>query len=324
MLSLTLSDMTSLLSYTAGRVSRTAALSLLLSLPLLAAAQTQTAPTAPTVSAPVPAITAPTTIPAAVRTTPAAPTQPAAAPAGPAAPVAAPAAASRPVLSLPDLALSRLAIELSGAMGGRLYRCPPSLRLPQQAICLYARGQSADLQARIVALLGDRVAGQWQTSGPLLNLLVRPSSTAAGQASANQYVALLDLGEGDHLMILNTQAAQVAAADAATPVTPAQAELYLTPTDLLGLVTVQRLDDRNYRLTAQGRVGASVALGARELVQDGVITTLPSPLRLEGGQLYVPLSLLRAVGCVLSPGESSEMVTVSCGSRSAGVTLRRL
>lgn len=284
----------------------------------------------------VPTLATPATLPAAVSTAAETVVPAASAASGPAA--AQPVRASAGVrLALPDPALSRLAVELSGVVGGRFYRCPPSLRLPEQAICLYARGESSALQASIAAYLGDRVLGQWQASGPLFNLLLRPAAASTSLTNnpltnnlltsnppANQYVALLDLGSGDHLLILNTQETETsAAAPTSTSAAPA-GELYVVPSDLVGLVSVQRLDDRNYRFGVQGNAAANVALGSNEVAQNGVIAPLPSPLRQQGEQLYIPLSLLRAVGCVLTPGEKSEMVTVACGDSSVGVTPRRL
>ncbi|ADY26348.1 conserved hypothetical protein, precursor [Deinococcus proteolyticus MRP] len=284
-----------------GRLLRPALLGLCALLPVAAAQATPQAPVPPTAAASAPA--------AAAVPTP-----------------AQQAAQARARLALPDPGLSRLAAELRGAVGGRLYRCPPSLRLPAQAVCLYARGERAELQSRIAAQLGDRVLGQWQAQGPLLNLLLRADGAAetgaAETGAASEYVALLDLGEGDHLLILNTEPAAAAVPATPVPTTPGEVELYLTPADLIGVVRVQHLGGQNYRLTPQGGTAADVQVGALELAQGGTITPLPLPLRIQGSELYIPASVLRTIGCVLSPTEGA--LTVACGRTSVGVTPRRL
>ncbi|GHG09076.1 hypothetical protein GCM10017783_22110 [Deinococcus piscis] len=240
-------------------------------------------------------------------------------------------------LVLPAPGLSRLAVELSGAVGGRLYRCPPSLGLPAQAICLYVRGERADLQSRIAARLGSQVLGEWQVQGPLLSVQLRPAALLAGAEApptTSNYVALLDLGDGDHLLMLHPGpvavpvlsqpqgAAASSASSAAAPVTPADVSLYVTPADLIGVVRVQNLGGQTYRLTPQGGAAASVQVGQRELVQAGTVTPLPLPLQMHSGELHIPVAVLRAIGCVLTPTE--EVLTVACGRSSVGVMPRRL
>ncbi|WP_261664052.1 hypothetical protein [Deinococcus sp. Marseille-Q6407] len=262
-------------------------------------------------------------LPAAAQTLP----QPAAAQSQPAlsqSTQAQPKTPPRAALALPDPALSRLAVELSGTVGGRFYRCPPSLELPAQAICLYVRGESAALQTRLAAQLCGRARGSWQTRGPVQSLplqLAAPTQIAAPERpSEDQALSLLDLGGGDQLLVLGRPWPVAAAAP--VPSTPAEVDLYLTPADLIGVVRVERLGERTYRLTPQGGQPASLNTGERQLIQGGKTASLPAALQQQGGQLYIPVSVLRSIGCVLSPTEGA--LTVACGNSSVGTSPRRL
>ena len=86
-----------------------------------------------------------------------------------------------------------------------------------------------------------------------------------------------------------------------------QSTLYVTPADLLGVVAVSGPQGRQYRLTAQGSQGVMVDA---------------AQLRQQGGELLIPVSLLRSLGCVLTPTE--EALTVACGRVSVGMRPRLL
>ncbi|RTR30802.1 hypothetical protein [Deinococcus radiophilus] len=209
--------------------------------------------------------------------------------------------------TLPSSALSRLAIELSRVVSGRLTRCPASLQVAPEAVCLVLRGETADLQTRLLSQVGQRANGPWQTAGSLSRLAL----TLDGQAAGLQ---LLDLGGGDQLLTLSPTWLEM-------PSAARDGHLYVTPADLLGLVRIERLADGGHRLTPSRGETALVRAGGRDWSQGRRSGTLAAALLQEGSQLLIPAELLREMGCVLTPTDGA--LTVTCGRTSVGVTPQR-
>lgn len=250
---------------------------------------------------------------ASAQTAPSAP-----APAKPAA--AAPAPSSAPVKTssgsasgATNPAASVTAVTVNRAIKGQFLRCPATLKVSRQAVCLYVKAAASSLQPTIKASLGNLALGDWKTAGQASSLLVRES--ANGNLGA--YVLLSPLTATESLVIVDGVTPKAAARPAA-PAGAVKGQPYLLDKDLAGVINVVNLGGGKYRLNVAGQTAITITAGSKTAQRPGGNVDLPLAPVSDGKNLIYPVSGLRALGCTVT--DAGKGITIACGPDSVGVT----
>jgi hypothetical protein len=275
---------------------------LLLSVALiLPCASAQTAPPKPAQPAPTPPASA----------------QPAPAQAAPATPAPAKAATTPAAAGTGALSVSSaLAVEVSGAVKGRIILCPKGLKLSGSAVCLYAKNTLPALRSLLRGKLSGRIASDWKTSAAS-----RSSSLIVKSGTQNAFVLLAEISPTETLVVLDSVTQTVAAAPAARPATPAgivKGAQYVLDSDLKGLVNVAAVGGGTYRMASvSGGPVLTVTSGKKTATLGGGNVELPLAPISDGKNLIFPIDALRALACTVTPAQVG--VTVACGAASASI-----
>ena len=269
-------------------------------------ASAQTAPPNPAQPAPTqPATTQPVPVqPVPVQAAPASST-----PAKPST-LAAPASAGSLNVS------SALAVEVSGAVKGRLISCPKGLKLSGSAVCLYTKNTLPALRSLLRGKLSGRIASDWKTSAAN-----RSSSLIVKSGGQNAFVLLAEISATETLVVLDSVAQTTSAAPAARPATPAgivKGAQYVLDSDLKGLVNVAAVGGGTYRMASvSGGPVLTVTSGKKAATLGGGNVELPLAPVSDGKNLIFPVDALRALACTVTPAQVG--VTVACGAASASI-----
>ncbi|WP_170130823.1 stalk domain-containing protein [Deinococcus yavapaiensis] len=202
---------------------------------------------------------------------------------------------------LPPQAVANAAVEVSGAIGGRIVDCPKTLNVSSSAVCLVAKGTLDTTKPKIKAKLANRVVEDWAS---------RPGSTSANllfrTGDAITYVLVASAGKDAVVAVIDAPAAKAAA----TPV------VYASAQSLKGVLTVTP----STNAVTLARTGQSLALtvGATSARLNGGAVTLASAPYAQGGNVFVPVTALRSLQCTVATGAKNE-ATVTCGDKSAKV-----
>ena len=211
---------------------------------------------------------------------------------------------------------SALAVEVSGAVKGRLVSCPRGLKVSANAVCLYTQNTLPVLRSLLRGKLSGRVLSDWKSgaSEKSASLLVR----AGTQPS---FVLLAQLSATETLVVVDSVPQASAATAAARPATPAgivTGERYVLDSDLKGLVNVANVSSGVYRMASVvGGPVLGVTSGKKSATLGGGSVELPLAPISDGKNLLFPLDGLRALGCTVTPAQIG--VTVACGSASANI-----
>ena len=210
--------------------------------------------------------------------------------------------------------VSALAVEVSGALGGRLVSCPSGLKVSAGAVCLYAKNGLPALRSLLRGRLAARAVGDWKSSPDSRSgsLLVRSGGSSA-------FLLLAQLSPSETLVVVDSlRAAPSATARPATPAGIVRGQPYVLGSDLSGLVSVTSLGGGRYRMVAAGGGQAlSVTVGKKGAQLGSGTVELPLAPASDGRNLLFPLDGLRALACTLTPAKAG--VTVACGTASAGL-----
>lgn len=255
-------------------------------------------------------------------------------------------APARSIQAVPTTsAVAQTAVTVSGAVAGRIVPCPASLKLQARAVCLLAAGNADALKPRISAKVAGQVVQEWQVrpGGKTSTLIVK------GPGGALAYVLLTQLNAKDTFAVIDApadpaQAGTPAAAPAPTtrpavaatpPAAPAQPAApapttagtkaptgatrgvtYAAAADLQVVLGVRPLGKNQYRFD---RAGQNITLTAftNEATLNGGSQPLPGNAYLVGTQLYVPVIMLRSLGCTVTPGAGSS--SVACGGPAVSI-----
>ena len=211
-------------------------------------------------------------------------------------------ATQAPGSAVPTGAAAGAAVELSGAIGGRVINCPTGLRISDQAVCLFASGTVDALKPKVKARLGNRVIEDWKTRAGSKN-----ASLLFKSGNDITYVLLAQANPGSVLAIIDAPASGAAGS------TSAQIA-FVAANDLKAVLTVQAADT----VGTFSRLGQSavVTAGNRAARLNNTSLQLPDAPFSQGGQLYVPAVLLRNLGCSVTEPVGSK-VNVTCGSKTA-------
>jgi hypothetical protein len=240
------------------------------------------------------------------------------APAQPVSPPPAPAekvpAKSTGTLNVSPSAASALAIEVSGAVKGRLVPCPKSMKFAASAVCLYTQNTLPNLRSVLRAKLTGRTLSDWKTA-----VSGKSSSLIARAGAQNAFVLLTQLSATETLVVVD--AVPTAAAPAGRPATPTgvvKGQPYVLNSDLAGLVNVVGTGSGSYRLASVAGGPVLTAVVGQKSAKLGTGTIeLPLAPATDGKNLLFPLDGLRSLGCTLTPAQVG--FTVSCGSASANI-----
>ncbi|WP_022801811.1 hypothetical protein [Deinococcus ficus] len=230
----------------------------------------------------------------------------------PAATPAKPAAPATPVSAATSKAASEIAVTVSGAVKGQIVRCPASLKLSAQAVCLYVKSEQALLRPIVKAKFPGRVTGDWKVMGKAASLVV--NDRAGGTPAA--LVLLNSMTATETLVVVEAVKASPTAAKPATPAGVVKGYAYVLDTDLTGVVTVTALGGGKYRLAA-GSETLTVTVGSKTAQLASGAVELPQVPATDGKRLIFPLAGLRALGCTVTPTDTA--VTVGCGAQSVGL-----
>ncbi|MFC4455727.1 hypothetical protein [Deinococcus sonorensis] len=209
--------------------------------------------------------------------------------------------------------VSALAVEISGAVKGRLIDCPAQLKLSTGSVCLYSQNVLPALRTLIRSKVATRAVGAWKTDPA-----DKASSLLLRTGNATISVLLARLSAQETLVILSPLQTQTQAA-ATRPAMPAgivKGEPYVLDTDLKGLVTVANLGSGSYRLTS-GSTVLTLSSGKRTATLGSGTVELANPAVSDGRNLLIPLNSLRSLGCTLTTAQAG--VAVSCGTASATI-----
>lgn len=230
-----------------------------------------------------------------------------------------------PTNSVPTSAAANAAVDVNAAIGGRIIACPQGLRISPQAVCLFANGNVDALKPRVKARLGERVIEDWRTRTGSRNasLLFRNGNDIT-------YVLLAQANPTTVLAIIDAPATAAQAAPAgqgtaaagttgqAAPTAAASGVAYAAARDLAAVVSVQAADT----VGTFTRLGQSVVVTANNRnarFGTGQLQLAGAPYT-AGGQLYVPVTLLRSLGCTVADAQGGK-VNVTCGARTAAVNV---
>lgn len=215
---------------------------------------------------------------------------------------------------VPTSAAATAAVDVNSAIGGRVIACPKGLRISPEAVCLFANATVESLKPRVKAKLGNRVIEDWKTRTGSQNasLLFRTGNDIT-------YV-LLAQTQNSVLAVIDAPAAGGAQAQGAASTAPGATSgvAYAAAKDLAGLVSVQAADT----VGTFTRLGQSVVVTANNRSArfgTGALTLAGTPYS-AGGQLYVPVTLLRNLNCVVGEPQGGK-VNVTCGAKSASVNV---
>ena len=230
------------------------------------------------------------------------------------------ASVSTSFAQIPASAAASAAIDVNSVLNGRIITCPQGLRISPQAVCLFATGTVEALKPRVKGKLASRVmeGEDWKTRTGSKNssLLFRTGNDITyvllAQADANSVLAIVDAPAGT---AVSGQGATQGSAPASTATTPATAGVaYVNARDLSALVSVQAADT----VGTFTRLGQSIVVTANNRnarLGTGSVQLAGAPYS-AGGQLFVPVTLLRSLGCTVGDAQDGK-VTATCGTRSA-------
>lgn len=231
----------------------------------------------------------------------------------------APVAPARPALTAPRPSAatarvaSAVAIELSALVRGQIIRCPATLKLDPQAVCLYSKNAAAALKPLVRGKLGTRAVGDWKAGSKSSSLFV--SDKAGGPVAA--FVLISDLGANESLLVVDAVQASPAAARVTVPAGVLKGQPYVLGSDLVGVVNVSSLGSGRFRLSVGTQAPLTITVGQKTAQRDGGSVELPLAPATDGKNLIFPLLGLRSLGCTVTPAGGS--VTVACGTESVGV-----
>ncbi len=207
-----------------------------------------------------------------------------------------------PGTAVPTGAAAAAAVELSSAIGGRVINCPSGLRISDQAVCLFASGTVDGFKPRVKARLGERVIEDWKTRAGSKN-----ASLLFKSGEDITYVLLAQANSGSVLAVIDAPASSVAGSTS-TKIA------FVAASDLKSLLTVQAADTVG-TFTRLGQ-SAVVTAGNRAARLNGTSLQLPGAPYAQGGQLYVPVVMLRNLGCTVAEPVGNK-VSVTCGAKTA-------
>ncbi|WP_157448880.1 hypothetical protein [Deinococcus peraridilitoris] len=222
---------------------------------------------------------------------------------------------------VPTSAAAGAAVEVNSTLSGRVINCPEGLRISAQAVCLFANGTVDALKPRVKAKFGDRVIEDWKTRTGSRNasLLVRSGNDITyillAQANANSVLAIVDAPAG---AAPAQGQAQGGAAASAPATTGAPRVAFASARDLSALVSVQAADT----VGTFTRLGQSVVVTANNRSArfgTGSLQLESTPYS-SGGQLFVPVTMLRNLGCTVAAPQGTT-VSVTCGGKTQSVNV---
>ncbi len=208
---------------------------------------------------------------------------------------------------------SATAITVNRAIKGQFLKCPASLKVSKQAVCLYVKTAASSLQPTIKSSLGNLVLGDWKTSGKASSLLVRDSPNG----NLGAFVLLSALTPTESLVVIDGITVKAAAKPAA-PAGVVKGQPYLLDRDLAGVVNVVNLGGGKYRMNVAGQTAITITSGSKTAQRAGGNVDLPLAPVSDGKNLIYPVSGLRALGCTTT--DAGKGITIACGPDSVGVT----
>lgn len=227
-------------------------------------------------------------------------------------------------LAVPSVAVSAAAVQVSGAIGGRIIACPSKLNLSGGAVCLLASGNASSMKTRISQKFAGAVSQDWQTSKGGSNSLVVTSGgglvfVLLAQAGPDVLAVVAPPTRGASSTATTSASPAATPAAAAMPAGATRGVPYAKAGDLRGVTSVTVLNSGQYRVGSATRfITFTPGSAAGQLA--GAPYTLPGVPYLAGGQLYVPVTMLRELGCTVTATAGQPSATVACGGATAHVT----
>ncbi len=227
-------------------------------------------------------------------------------------------------VTVPSSSVSATAISVSGAIGGRIINCPPRLALSPSAVCLLATGNAASFKPKISQKFPNLIAQDWQTGKGGSNSLVVKGNDGL------IFVLLAQAGP-DVLAVISppqratgtpkpTTPAGGTGTTAGLPTGATRGVPYVRASDLKQVISVAALPAANqYRVGGAAR-NVTLTAGSPSAQLGSAPYTLPGTPYLAGGQLFVPINMLRDLSCTVTAQSGQNAATVACNGASVRVS----
>lgn len=207
---------------------------------------------------------------------------------------------------VPTGPVANAAVEINAAISGRIINCPKGLNVSANAVCLLTKGTTATLQPKISTRLGERVLEDWKLAANSRN-----ASLFFATDDVVTYVLLAQAGADNVLAIIDAPGTQAEA-----PSAPAGGVAYVPASSLGGVLDVQ-VTGSTGTFTRPGQKLIVTAGRTTARLNDKSMDLAGAPYE-ERGALFVPVTALRQLGCVVTPAQRNQF-TVVCGGKTANV-----